>query len=199
MSLIVPNRPARVQPSTLADFPKAWAATSLAELNLAPMLAVRLQARTTPDAAEALENLACWLAEGSEASVPMLARGLEAELASADIARPFPATEDSISSNLFSVVVETLAKLNGVDADLGVVATPPALAMDMVDLAGGIALEPSGTNGVPRMLTELCVDVSDPSARRLQWHDPCVGGGVFPVAILFTPPRELSLTEVFAL
>lgn len=114
-------------------------------------------------------------------------------LGNIDISEPFPKTETDLTANFFSrLAYEVSAHL--VDpTDHGVVGTPAILAEDMVALAAAFWLAPRVEIPIEDLFKIVLDDAPATSAQRsvigqslaeARWYDPCVGGGVFPVAIL---------------
>lgn len=110
------------------------------------------------------------------------------ELADSQLDKDFPSTENEITTNLFSEIATTLAKKFTSSADRGAVNTPFELAYDMAALS--LANRLNRLNDLKihdtyleikqaKLPTHLIAKISE-----LSWLDPCVGTGVFPLAIM---------------
>lgn len=136
------------------------------------------------------------LVDGESTAVADQARAFlehHPQLAQIDWSRPFPLTDADLTPNVFGRIAAEMANLRNDRNRLGVVYTPPILAKDMVALAAATWLEPRTETSIATLLTWLTSERAENTAtlvaaRKLlskaRWYDSCVGGGVFPVAIL---------------
>lgn len=181
--------------------PMVWGSeSSHVELRLAFELAPRLLAKVTPtigvvDLVEALaRGLTAggrdrlrpeWVANAFMAMLPSTAR--------LDLVAPFPKSHDEVTSNLFACIAYECTRLAGNRLAHGVVTTPSILARDMVIVAAGTKLSSHFSTPLDKTIRALASAADDRGRgltdeyksvlRKLRWYDPCVGGGVFPVAV----------------
>lgn len=177
-----------------------WSDCSSAEADLARELAdAALEyCRSEDELLEAVEDLGLYLAKqhsinyvGQDPRLRLWDAVLS--LRDVDVAAAFPETEAGLSSNLISCFAHVLGASVGIHDNRGVVATPPILASDMASvaasysIAGSSAMEPVEVmlllSGEGERRSCDAVPLQQQLATK-SWYDPCVGGGVFPVAIL---------------
>ncbi len=95
-------------------------------------------------------------------------------------------TENSeITSNLISQIAYEIEKLRSDIKSSGSYFTPYVLANDMVRMAASDWLNKNGVKNLKKT-TEHIFSSDNAYLKKLQkvtWYDPCVGGGVFPLAI----------------
>jgi hypothetical protein len=199
---------------------RRWIETSASEATLAHAVGQVFYGEfgTVDETCRAMEDLASDLAmketrrDGASKSgllVPDL-RGTFPQLDDVNLAKPFPESETDLTANFFGRLSHELGVYCASPTDSGMVGTPHVLAKDMVALAALFWLE--RRTGEPREVLwpvlfgkrEASSSVCDKVLRGLKearWYDPCVGGGVFPVAIVLflarlglTPRAQLSRT-----
>jgi hypothetical protein len=115
------------------------------------------------------------------------------QLGELDTATPFPQTHLDLTSNFFSRLAYELSAMHNNPLDYGVVNTPAVIAKDMVALAAGIWLIPQAKMA-EASIWNLVFGHEDPLPgnvallteilSKAKWYDPCIGGGVFPIAVL---------------
>jgi hypothetical protein len=108
-------------------------------------------------------------------------------------AKPFPEGGDDLSSNFFGRLAYEIGALKSDPIDQGIVGTPWILAQDMVAIAAAYWLGPI-IEELPVKLLETLLGLSSVTGDKsttiqhllagIQWYDPCVGTGVFPLSIV---------------
>lgn len=115
------------------------------------------------------------------------------ELKELEVSQAFPQTNQDITTNFFARLAIDLSALIGLSDNDGAVPTPSIIALDMVSLSLSIFLSLKTKKSADKIFgdinklnkssaeefLELIKTISD-----IVWYDPCVGGGVFPLAIL---------------
>jgi methylase of polypeptide subunit release factors len=176
-----------------------WLETSVAEEQIACDIAGRIVKRFAPqDIPRVIESLGVHLAgEKSRIAVHDLSRNSRTKLDSANFDNAFPRSQNDVSSNVFGRLAFKLRNaLNGSIAE-GAIATPYCLAEGIVRAAFFFRLQ----NEIPTVLHSRVREFltghvplkafSRPERlhlinvmRSLRWCDPCVGSGVFTLAVL---------------
>lgn len=115
------------------------------------------------------------------------------ELASIDFRRAFATEPHHLTAGFLGRLQYELSATRGVTGTQGVVPTPPILAVDMVRLATTLWLS-FRIDEDRQCIADVVWGDKKPSPRLskriraalegVRWYDPCLGGGVFPVAIL---------------
>ena len=170
-----------------------WVETSRAEKNLALALASSISKENPSQQDEIyfVELIGRAVANGDLS----LLRDFNLGPASLTLHRWFASGDSGISTNFIAALAREFGRAAGIHDDAGVVDTPPTLARDMVSLAAMYWLSaPSGNTELDASLIEELFTsstgiktLSSATAERLKkasWYDPCVGGGVFPLAVL---------------
>lgn len=180
-----------------------WLESSLSEVELARGVAQSMCAETKDPLSlcQVLEGLALQVAsKDAHPSVPSPIFGAVERLwatfpslGSIDVSRPFPETETDLTANFFGRLAYEVSAYLVDPTDHGVVGTPGVLAEDMVALAAAFWLAPRVEIAIDDLFQIVFDNVPATPAQRnvigqfltgTRWYDPCVGGGVFPVAIL---------------
>lgn len=193
----------------------AWIETSRAEKQLAHDVASSLSQLSYSEAelCHAVEALALELV-GKADSAQLLdptekVLSLLAEiplLREIDLSSPFPTKQTDLTGNFFNSLAYELGTRFRDPADLGVVGTPPVLAVDMVNIAASYWLADQTGESV-KVLFPLVSGQEYLSAsrrellssllKRATWYDPCLGGGIFPLAILLLSARFGIAPDVY--
>jgi hypothetical protein len=182
---------------------RGWTTASDVEVTLARDVASTLVglAKTSGDICQIFEGLA--LAVGApRATAPRGERHHAAlkhllrkhpQLSRIDVTRAFPESTGDLTANVFGQLFQEISALRGEAVQHGVVSTPPVLALDMVALATSHWVS-DRLSTRPESLAQVIGGSQTPSKAtvgaiasaldEVVWYDPCVGGGVFPVAIL---------------
>jgi methylase of polypeptide subunit release factors len=175
---------------------RLWLETSEAESGLAMRLADHIS-RTTADLGSqiaAMDDIALHIMGGVDEGSAAWPAGIQDTATE----RPFPHDHRDVTTNMFAALAHELGRRAGLHADGGVVATPAVLARDMVALATWFWLRERvhlDDNVLAQVLfsgVEQGGDSRHFSAlehvrdhlKGATWYDPCVGGGVFPLALL---------------
>lgn len=178
-------------------FNVSWIESSDSESELAKVVAQYMleQDNNTQQICQFLENLAEFLSadktKQSEEIRQLLA--VFPQLKTIDISRPFPEHSKDLTTNFFSRLCYEISNLLGKNEKHGVVGTPSVLAIDIVRIAATCWLMEHSTISQEEILRvlwcispislEKCQQVGSILSHAI-WYDPCVGGGVFPLAIL---------------
>lgn len=110
-----------------------------------------------------------------------------------DISKPFPTIDTDLTTNFFNRLAYEISSHLVDPNEHGVVGTPAILAEDMVALAAAFWLAPRVNISLEDLFQivfgETPADlvqwsVIGQSLAEARWYDPCVGGGIFPIAIL---------------
>ena len=133
------------------------------------------------------------------------------ELLNVTTERSFAVRDSDLSTNTFAALAHELRRRReGSLADVGAVATPSVLASDMVALAASFWLKDRIDDGSIDWTDAFLRPASVPETypvivegagllRDAIWYDPCVGGGVFPLAALELLHRHGLLEDASAL
>lgn len=103
---------------------------------------------------------------------------------------PFAYSDNEVSNSVIAQIAYSLSDLYGLNDGNGVVLTPPVLAIDMVKMSIAEWLKNNALISNDQIIRFLWYGEStlgDDLLRKLsllKWLDPCVGGGVFPLAII---------------
>ena len=183
-----------------------WLETSKAEraFGIALAAAIRRSHSEPQDQLDALEAIGSAIGAGD---VRDLERHVSRAASTLSLDRWFADDDATVTTNVVAAVAHELGRAADLHDDAGVVATPPTLARDMVALAAWLWL--TNTTGLPPApLADVLFDCAEPSqslsdqlATALQqatWYDPCVGGGVFALAIMDLLGRIGALRDSFA-
>lgn len=100
----------------------------------------------------------------------------------------YPQTNDEITPNLFSEIAVELSNHFSPSAKRGAVNTPFQLAYDMAALSAATKLSYKLSISLQDAYVQIkSMNLSEEAKNLLgdlSWHDPCVGTGVFPLAII---------------
>lgn len=177
----------------------SWMESSTREILLAGVVARTFYTQeSSPEVlALMLDDLALHVLYGgevpSEHSVVTTCVRNNPDLLSVDLSQPFPICEDELTTNFFGRLAYELSSISGETVKYGVVATPPALAIDMVAVSAAVYVSGLFEGDVLEAYKQLFVNDSETakqsetlkaSLKNVLWYDPCVGGGVFPIAVL---------------
>lgn len=176
-----------------------WLETSLAEKDIASEIAARITTHFVRDEIpRVIESLGIHFAgEEPPISVRDLAQNLGTRLDCANFDQVFPRNQTDVSSNVIARLAFELRNTVNVSTDEGAVATPYFLAEGIVRAAFFFRLQaecsPELHERVRRLLGGT-VEFKDLTTSHrvhlrkvmlsLRWCDPCVGGGVFLLALL---------------
>ncbi|MBD2247049.1 Eco57I restriction-modification methylase domain-containing protein [Nostoc sp. FACHB-888] len=181
----------------------SWIESSEVEVQLAKLVAQYLcvQSKTDKEICLILEGLALFLSNEGQKN-PWLISTLDelnklffhfAQIKKIDLKQQFPSSKTDLTCNFFSRLFNEVELISGKKQDQGIVATPPILAIDMVRLAAASwLLENSNITEADIIkviwhITPIPLDSIQKVRKLLQkviWYDPCIGGGIFPLAIL---------------
>lgn len=180
-----------------------WWESSKSEILLARAIAQRLDSEDLSMSmlSQVMEDLASYLTKWNTgtslstktaSTIEMLKQEFP-ELAKVNVSKPFPETADDLTANFFNRLAYEVNVRKKDPILQGAVGTPAILTQDMVALAATVWLtmrvnipEPDlrsivfGTKAAS--LTEANIIRS--ALQQATWYDPCIGGGVFPVAII---------------
>jgi hypothetical protein len=164
--------------------------SSEAEAHLARAIANDIHNIDMPSIA-ALEDIAMYITK-KHVEDTIIVRLIEKypELESIDLERYYPKHSRDLTTNFFGRLAYELSAKHTDFATTGTVATPAVVANDIVVLAAAIWISHRlglETKEVYWLLADHSAVVPDFIRHELllaRWYDPCVGNGVFPLAII---------------
>lgn len=133
------------------------------------------------------------------------------DLGHIDISKPFPKLDTDLTANFFGQLAHQISCNLFDPLEYGMVNTPPILAEDMVAFSAIYWLLPHMDISIENLTDIIFNDMSTnlnhydvirSLLSTIRWYDPCIGNGVFPIAIILflyrfgVEPKELLKTSI---